>query len=131
MSVVLAFTVPGRPVPWQRPGGIGKRRFTPTQSKLYQAAVAWRLVAARQQAGVTQAALRKTLEAAQHFVDVAIYVPDKRTRDADNCVKNILDGVTKATGVNDTGMRMLPRVQRFEVDRDEPRVEVTIRRVVS
>ncbi len=39
----LELTIPGKPVPWARPGKAGKRHYTPKKQDDHRAAVAWQL----------------------------------------------------------------------------------------
>ena len=58
------------------------------------------------------------------YVDMVFYMPDKRIRDASNCLKLLLDAMEGLIYTND--MYALPRIQSVELDREEPRLELTI-----
>lgn len=61
-------------------------------------------------------------------VEVVVHEPDKRSRDLDNACKGCLDG---ARGVLWDDDRQIDRlvIVRGEVDRENPRTEVTVRRM--
>ncbi len=57
-------------------------------------------------------------------VELRIFVPDKRKRDADNLLKLSLDAIAAGLGVDDS--RFLPRIMSRELDRKNPRIEVRV-----
>ena len=59
------------------------------------------------------------------YVDMVFYFPDRRIRDASNCLKLLLDVMQDTIYEND--MYALPRIQSVEYDKENPRVEVVIR----
>ena len=60
-------------------------------------------------------------------VSYTIYWPDKRRRDPSNLEKVLLDGLEKGGVVVDDRW-FLPRCEDFTVDRENPRVDVAVRR---
>jgi crossover junction endodeoxyribonuclease RusA len=58
------------------------------------------------------------------YVDMVYYFPDRRIRDASNCLKILLDVMEGIVYEND--MNVLPRIQSVEYDKDDPRVELRI-----
>lgn len=58
-------------------------------------------------------------------VDMVFYFPDRRVRDASNCLKILLDVMEGNVYEND--YTVLPRVQSVELDTENPRVEVTVK----
>ncbi len=58
-------------------------------------------------------------------VRIQVFFGDRRRRDVDNVAKSILDALNKVVYWDDHQVSTLV-VQRMEVDRDNPRVEVTL-----
>lgn len=58
------------------------------------------------------------------YVDLVFYFPDRRIRDASNCLKLLMDVPEGIVYVND--YNALPRVQSVELDNENPRVVMTI-----
>lgn len=58
------------------------------------------------------------------YVDMVYYFPDRRTRDASNCLKLLLDVMEGIVYEND--MTALPRIQSVEYDKENPRVEMRV-----
>jgi crossover junction endodeoxyribonuclease RusA len=58
------------------------------------------------------------------YVDMVFYFPDRKIRDASNCLKLLLDVMQDIVYVNDYWA--LPRIQSVEYDKENPRVEVTV-----
>ena len=57
-------------------------------------------------------------------LDMVFYMPDKRRRDASNCLKILLDALEGIIYEDD--MYALPRIQSVELDRDNPRLEMVL-----
>ncbi len=118
------FVVDGCPVPWKRPGQRGKRsRFTDTAERDYRRKVAAAALDARVQVGDHPCAL-----------EVVVWLPDRRVRDAANILKGIEDALHKEAGervladdritiVTDTRCRL------GGIDPLNPRAEITVRLV--
>lgn len=113
---MIRFVVHGPPVAWQRPENRagGGRRAAP-KSAAYQSLV---------RAIATSVASRDRAFPApkECTILVAVYVPDLRRRDLDNCAKNVLDGMKGPIYGDDTQVEALVAIKR--VDRAAPRVEV-------
>jgi crossover junction endodeoxyribonuclease RusA len=58
------------------------------------------------------------------YIDLVFYFPDRRRRDASNCLKILLDVMQGI--IYDDDMYALPRIQSVEYDVEKPRVEVRI-----
>lgn len=58
------------------------------------------------------------------YVDMVFYFPDRKIRDASNCLKILLDVLQGTVMIND--YTALPRIQSVEYDKEHPRVEVLI-----
>lgn len=58
------------------------------------------------------------------YVDMVFYFPDRRIRDASNCLKLLLDVMEGIVYHND--YIALPRIQSVEYDKEHPRVEVCV-----
>ncbi len=93
----IAFVVPGSPVPWQRAGGHGRRRFTPPRQRVYQAAV--RAHAAQALRSATRHGIEWGGE--RYLVEVLACWPDARQRDIDNALKSALDAMQRVLYPND------------------------------
>lgn len=59
------------------------------------------------------------------YVDMWYYFPDKRTRDTSNVPKLLFDAL-KGVVVEDD-YYILGRVQDFEIDKDNPRIEIEVK----
>lgn len=60
---------------------------------------------------------------------LAFFYPDKRRRDDDNAqasCKAYRDGIADALGVDDNTLRLL-EIPTFAIDRENPRVEITLK----
>lgn len=58
------------------------------------------------------------------YIDMVFYFPDKRIRDSHNCLKILMDAIEGIVFQND--YYVLPRIQGVELDRGNPRVELSI-----
>lgn len=58
------------------------------------------------------------------YIDMVYYFPDRRRRDASNCLKILLDAIEGRVYIDD--MYALPRIQSVEYDKENPRVEITV-----
>lgn len=59
-------------------------------------------------------------------VDVLAYMPDARRRDLDNLNKAALDALQRAGAFTDDSQIIDLRIRRAGIDRDNPRLEVTL-----
>lgn len=119
----FSFTIPGRPVPKERPRmGRGRRVFTPARTKEYEhfvgnscraALAAWNLGGRDWQTGAT------------YKVEVTCYFKRGNTPDCDNLAKSILDGMN---GIAYDDDRQVTWVSVMKCTGDE-RAEVTVIRL--
>lgn len=58
------------------------------------------------------------------YVDCVFYFPDRKIRDASNCLKLLLDVMQGIVYAND--YYCLPRIQSVELDKDNPRVDIRV-----
>ena len=65
-------------------------------------------------------------QAEKVVVELTVFWPDRRRRDAQNLLKLLCDAL-EGSAVDDDRY-MLVRVMDFDYDRDDPRVEVVVRR---
>lgn len=59
-------------------------------------------------------------------VTVNVYMPDARRRDVDNVLKASLDALSAARVYEDDSQIVRLTVERMGIDRDRPRLEVTV-----
>jgi Holliday junction resolvase RusA-like endonuclease len=118
-----SFTVPGLPPTvnhayriWSAPTG-GARMTKTSEAAAYQVGVAV----------VVRTARPKDWVPARRIYIVYRMWFDTDRRDASNAIKLLEDGIAVALGVNDN--TFLPIVASKEVDKANPRVEVTVRNV--
>ncbi len=111
------FTVPGRPVPKERPRFNTRtgHAYTPRRTQDYEAKVGWQARIARVM--LTEKDVRVTIR---------LYARGKRRPDADNCAKSILDSLQGIAYVNDRQVRHLD--VGWEQSEDE-RAEIEIEEV--
>lgn len=117
----LAFVIPGPPQPKERPR-VGKRGhvYTPRRTSSYEGK-------ARVNALAAVASCRWRREPGSRYaVDLAVYFPDARRRDLDNVAKAVLDACDGVAFADDAEVDELHVVRA--VDRERPRVEVSVRR---
>jgi len=117
----LCFTVPGPPVGKQRPRTVrgrngGVHTYTPGKTLAYERLVALEAVAA--------GARRQALEA-PYAIELLIWWPDRRRRDADNVLKSIMDALNGVVWADDCLVtRTVTEV--MGVDKKNARVEIEI-----
>jgi Holliday junction resolvase RusA-like endonuclease len=122
----IRFTIPGKPVPLARARAVrmkngGLRMFTPEDSVKYQEKT--RRVAVYAGCPVFRPGCS---------VKLAIFLPDRRVRDRDNIVKNVFDALQANKRLNRRAVAWKndhdigPFAVAWTVDRERPRVEVTI-----
>lgn len=118
------FTIPGPPVPAQRVRK-GKKRsgapvwYLPEPSASYQTHVA---TIARAAASMVKPSWRADCE--RFGVELFFYKSDRRHRDIDNLMKNILDACNKVLYVDDS--RIVRAYIELDVDRVNPRTHVIV-----
>lgn len=64
------------------------------------------------------------------IVRLWFYFPDKRKRDTHNALKALLDALEDAL-IYENDKNALPQIMDFEVDRDNPRIEIEIEKVAG
>ena len=118
---MIAFTVPGAPVPWQRTATHAGRRLTPKRQRDYQRHVK----ACALEAHLRSASRGYPMCRSDRFaVELRVYSQDKRARDVDNLAKTVLDACTGVIWLDDAQIDALAVVRR--IDREQPRVEVEV-----
>ena len=115
----LAFTVPGKPLPWKRAGDNRGQRYTPADQRAYQDRVRWSAIAAL---GPRRARWDST---ACFVVELVAYVPDRRRRDVDNFQKQIGDSLNRILWDDDSQIVMWKDPRKL-LDRANPRIEVAV-----
>ena len=65
---------------------------------------------------------KKDKDCVWYVMDLYFYFPDKRVRDSHNCLKLLTDCLEGLLFKND--YFLLPRIQRVELDRNNPRLEI-------
>jgi Holliday junction resolvase RusA-like endonuclease len=126
--MTLMFTVPGRPVPKERPRVVRGRTYTPPRTAAYEALCGLHAMKATAEwRASTGAAWSRT---ARYDVTLVIHCHDARPRDLDNLAKSTLDGCIGSAGLwlDDSQIDRL-LVERGEVDRLDPRTIVTVTRL--
>lgn len=119
MTQELHFVIPGPPVPKARARkGLFGNWYTPKKTRNYEQHVGMTALAARQRSKT-----RWPLDG-RYQVKASIYFSDARTRDGDNVVKSLLDGANTILWNDDK--QVAKRVTDDSIDRDNPRVEVTV-----
>jgi Holliday junction resolvase RusA-like endonuclease len=122
--LVAHFTVPGTPVPKQRPRhGANGKTYTPKETLAAEEKIGWAFMAGWRDrtryppALIAEGKVRLRLE-------VDAYVPDLRTRDWDNIGKTVSDGLN-LVAYKDDGQIWSAHVDKF-VDAANPRTEVRL-----
>lgn len=118
---VLTFTVPGRPVPYERTHGVStnrRARMTPKRTRDYMGLVALCALQARGSWRLTDRPVSLTVE---------VFPEDRVFGDVSNILKSIEDGITQAAAiwVDDRQVAEV-HVYRRAVDKLSPRAVVTI-----
>lgn len=68
---------------------------------------------------------KKITNASWYYIDLVIYMPDKRCRDSHNMLKLLLDTLETILFEND--YYIMPNIKSVELDRSNPRIEVIFR----
>lgn len=119
--LLVAFTVPGIPVPKGRPRlGRSGNTYTPRETTEHEGLVAllFRSNAAR---------LRLPVPLARGInvrLEITAYVPDDKTRDWDNIGKLVSDALNKVAYADDKQVKQGEVTMRF--DKERPRTEVAL-----
>ena len=139
----VRFDVLGKPVPKARPRmGKGGRIYTPRTTADYEAHVMRTALLCASGAGIGKAQPVGKADGARfaYFggpveVELAVFFPDRRRRDLDNAAKSVLDGLQlgrrKGTALLADDDQVVRLVVTKAVDRERPRVEVTVREVTD
>lgn len=116
----IEFTIPGQPVPWQRPGkGLHGHRYTQPQSRQYQETIR----AAARNAGVREPTEEPV------WLALAFYRASAQRCDLDNLVKQVKDALNGIAWDDDSQVHALTASKH--VDPKRPRCEVAIMRPVA
>jgi len=120
--VKIALTIPGKPQPKQRARKGRHGWYTPSKTREYENRV-------KQFGDFELMHWRATSDRpwpldARYCLTVTLFMPDKRRRDADNCVKSICDGLNGVLWDDDAQVVEL-RVRK-DYDKEEPRSEVVV-----
>lgn len=111
-----SFTVPGRPVTWQRSGVHEGKRLTQKEQKVAKAAIAWAATAARPKG-------RWPMDVV-YAIEVIGYWPDRRFGDVDRLVSLVMDALQGIVYKEDRQVRVQTSSMRY--DRSNPRTEVLV-----
>jgi Holliday junction resolvase RusA-like endonuclease len=138
-TLLIAFTIPGSPVPMERAGiGAQGQRFVPTRSARYRKHVQDSIayleddrapfdISPRQykpRPGIESIKLCERVS-----VHARLYFADRRSRDADNCLKAITDALVKGGFLPDDNFKRVAGMHAdCDLDRENPRAEVEIHR---
>ena len=140
MTRSVRFDVLGKPIPKARPRMARGRIYTPRTTADYEAHVMRAALLCASGAGIGKArpvgkadGARFAFFAGPVEVELAVFFPDKRRRDLDNAAKSVLDGLQlgrrKGTALLADDDQVVRLVVSKAVDRERPRVEVTVREV--
>lgn len=136
MTLRLAFVVSGKPVPKARARqGKGGIWYTPSQTVHYERHIKWTAIEALQQRKVDREPPWPV--DARYRVEVLIFFPDARRRDADNVFKSAADALNprRASSLRPAGKPFVWKddvqivehsVKVMGIDKLNPRIEVVI-----
>lgn len=117
---MISFTIPGPPVPKERPRvGANRAVYTPAKTAAYEEKVAWMAKTAMR--------ARRPLEGPVSL-SVTVYTRNKRRGDLDNYLKAVADGCNRIVWVDDR--QVVSMVGRFGESPD-PRVEVEVQALAA
>jgi Holliday junction resolvase RusA-like endonuclease len=119
MTLVAAFTIPGQPLPKQRPRFGGGHGYTSKATRDAEARVA---LSFTEQAGATHA-VTEPLTGFLKFV-ARYYRRNNVTADLDNCLKLTTDALNGIAWVDDRQIKSIRA--DMAVDPDNPRTEIEI-----
>lgn len=111
----LAFTIPGRPVTWQRTNDVRGRRVTDAEQRREKRRIAMLARAALPSGWPTDA---------EYAIEVIGYWPDRRFGDVDRLVSLTMDALEGVAYRVDRQVVAQGGARR--VDRERPRVEVCV-----
>jgi len=122
----LRYTLPGRPTSWKRTNRVNGRALTPEAMRLAKAAHAAHALQARQRWAREHRA-PWPMEGA-FALELDAYMPHRGSLpDVDNVAKLVSDSLNGLTWIDDVQVTDL--VVRRRIDRENPRVEVVVRRI--
>lgn len=119
MILMAAFTIPGQPLPKQRPRFSRGHSYTPQATRDAELRVASSFT---QQAGVTHA-ITEPLTGPLKLV-TRFYRKNNVTADTDNCFKLVTDALNGLAWVDDKQIKSIRA--DMHIDRDNPRTEIEI-----
>ncbi len=71
---------------------------------------------------IKKAKWKKDEDHVWYYMDLYFYFPDKRIRDSHNCIKLLMDCFEGLLFPND--YYVMPRIQRVELDKENPKIDV-------
>ena len=89
--------------------------------------IAWRAAAYHAARRAIVAACWRPIDEGKVVVELTYFWPDRRRRDTHNRIKELMD-VLQAAGAFANDCQALARERDFLIDRQQPRVEVAVRR---
>lgn len=120
MKREIRYVLEGRPVSWRRPNIVNGRPMTDVGQRAAKEAHQW--------AAIRAGAVTRDVDAeGRYSVEVIAYYPDERQGDADRILGLPLDAMQGLIYENDRQVAEV--VCRRRIDRNRPRVEVTITRL--
>lgn len=126
MTPTLTFSVPGPVVPKHRPRFTGGYAYTDSRTRKYEQHVR---VCAMQALEKWRGDHRRWNAAKRFILSISVYMPDKRKRDLDNCLKSISDALNGLLYDDDSQLDEI-YAARF-LDKEKPRVDVRIATLVG
>lgn len=117
----LAFTVPGQPIPKERPRVVRGRTYTPPRTAAHETKVRAYAIAAL---GVAKRAGVSWPRDAHYRVTVHFWRQSRQPADIDNLQKSLFDGLNDVCWVDDA--RIVEVHATKGIDPDEPRTVVRI-----
>jgi crossover junction endodeoxyribonuclease RusA len=124
----LRYTLPGRPTSWKRTNRVNGRALTPEGMRQAKAAHALLALQARQE-WARQHRAPWPMEGA-FALELSAYMPHRGSLpDVDNVAKLVSDSLNGLAYVDDVQVTDL--VVRRRIDRENPRLEVLVRRIAE
>lgn len=120
---LLAFTVPGDPIPKARARVVRGHAFTPKRTEAYELRV--RKAASDAIKHIAKAGIAWPTDA-RYEVSIVAHRRTAHAFDVDNLAKSVCDGVQGVVFANDSQVDHLT-IARAAVDRSSPRLVVTVR----
>lgn len=124
--MILEFTIPGQPRPWQRVAIVstkkGVRGVKTSEARAHQAAIFARALQARQKLSILG---RQWPRDARYSVEIDVWERDGKRGDVDNLAKNVLDSANGVLWDDDRQVDALT-VRRHPPDKANQRTEVRV-----